>query len=64
MEATQGWDGITERRAGRQWSRRKDDRVPVVIEGRTSGVFVLVVGICIGALLTMFWAGLAKLLGG
>jgi hypothetical protein len=37
--------------------------VPVVLEERSGGVFVLIVGIGIGALLTMFWAGLAWLLG-
>ena len=63
MEATHGWDGVTERRAGRRWSRRKTDRVPVVLEERSGGVFVLIVGIGIGAVLTMFWAGLAWLLG-
>jgi hypothetical protein len=65
MEATRKWDGTTERRAGRQWSRRKTDKVPVVIEDeRAGGVFVLIVGVSIGAVLTMFWAGLAWLLGG
>jgi hypothetical protein len=63
MEATHGWDGVTERRAGIRSTRRKADKVPVVAEKREGGLFPLIVGIGIGALAVMAWAGLAWLLG-
>ena len=61
---TESWDGAIERRVQpradrrQRWTRRKGDCPP---EG-PSGVFVLVVGIAVGAVLTMFWAAIISVI--
>ena len=66
MMATESWDGAIERRVQHQtdrrqrWTRRKGDWIPC--EEKSGGVLVLIAGIGIGAVTTMFWAFVASIL--